>query len=89
MAAAAAARAGDFNGALASLRDASGGLPSEIWHGGVLPFLNSADVLRLSSTCSSLLSVAAAGVRRLRLRVPEGWAAEQLAGLLLLGLGLP
>ena len=69
MAAAAAVNV-DLNSALAALRDASGGVLSDIWRGDVLPFLSSADVLRLSSTCSALLPVAAVGVRRLQLCVP-------------------
>ena len=78
MAAPAPGGAGGFNGALAALHDASS-LPSEIWRGGVLLFLSSADLLCLSIACSALLPVAAAGVRRLRLREPNGGTTEHLA----------
>ena len=75
---------GSFESALAALREANGGLvPSDVWRGGVLPFLANSDVLRLSGACRSLLPVAAAGLRSLLgLRVPEGGAVEQLASLL-------
>ena len=71
-----------FNGALSALSDASNNLPCEVWRGGVLPFLSNADVLRLSSACSTLIPVAAAGMRRLQLSVPAGGTPEQLASLL-------
>ena len=74
---------GSFESALAALREANGGLvPSDVWRGGVLPFLANSDVLRLSGACRSLLPVAAAGLRSLVLRVPEGGSVEQLASLL-------
>ena len=69
-----------FDCSLAALCDASGGLPSDIWRGGVLPFLTNADALRLSGACRCMLPVAAVGLRCLTVRFREGAATEQLAG---------
>ena len=76
----AAAAAAGVDPALSALL----GLPSDVWRVHVLPLLANEDALRLSVTCTTLLlPVAAAGLRCLQLRAPQGGNAELLAGLLL------